>query len=108
MVLRTPLQGLTDHLTKQEDRLMPTVPQTPAQHHYAEAERTLALLGSLGADEEGGHQRGHRGLDACGVGRRGCRAWYVDAEPQPDEAGRLAGWRMCCGVRTLNIECLWR
>ena len=31
---------------------MPTVPQTPAQHHYAEAERTLALLGSLGADEE--------------------------------------------------------
>jgi hypothetical protein len=31
---------------------MPTVPQTPAQHHYTEAERTLAVLGSLGADEE--------------------------------------------------------
>jgi hypothetical protein len=31
---------------------MPTVPQTPAQHHYAEAERTLALLGSIGATEE--------------------------------------------------------
>ena len=31
---------------------MPTVRQTPAQHHYAEAERTLALLGSIGATEE--------------------------------------------------------
>ena len=31
---------------------MPTVPQTPAQHHYAEAECTLALLGSLGPNEE--------------------------------------------------------
>jgi hypothetical protein len=35
-----------------EDRLMPTVPQTPAQHHNAKAERTLALLGSIGATEE--------------------------------------------------------
>jgi hypothetical protein len=31
---------------------MPTVPQTPAQYHYTEAERTLALLGSIGATEE--------------------------------------------------------
>jgi hypothetical protein len=27
-------------------------PQTPAEHHYAEAERTLATLGSLGAEPE--------------------------------------------------------
>jgi hypothetical protein len=30
---------------------MPTVPQTPAQHHYAEAERVLDVLASLGATE---------------------------------------------------------
>ena len=30
---------------------MPTSPRTPAQHHYIEAEQTLATLGSLGADE---------------------------------------------------------
>jgi hypothetical protein len=31
---------------------MPTQPRTPAQHHYDEAERILATLGSIGATEE--------------------------------------------------------
>ena len=32
--------------------IIPTVASPSAEHHYAEAERTLALLGSLGANEE--------------------------------------------------------
>jgi len=31
---------------------MPTVSHSRAEHHYDEAERILAALGSLGADEE--------------------------------------------------------
>ena len=31
---------------------MPTAPHTPAQHHYEQAERTLATLGALGATPE--------------------------------------------------------
>jgi hypothetical protein len=30
----------------------PTAPQTPAEHHYQPAERTLATLGSLAATPE--------------------------------------------------------
>ena len=31
---------------------MPTVSHSRAEHHYDQAEKTLALLGSLGASEE--------------------------------------------------------
>ena len=31
---------------------MPTAPRTAAQHHYDEAERTLATIGALGATPE--------------------------------------------------------
>ena len=31
---------------------MPTVSHSRAEHHYDQAEKTLAMLGSLGADEE--------------------------------------------------------
>jgi hypothetical protein len=34
---------------------MPTVPQTPSRYHYAEFERVLETLASLGASEGGGH-----------------------------------------------------
>jgi hypothetical protein len=30
---------------------MKTQPRNPAEHHFEQAERTLATLGSLGADE---------------------------------------------------------
>ena len=32
--------------------MTPTAPQTPAEHHYQQAERTLATLGSLAATPE--------------------------------------------------------
>ena len=32
--------------------MTPTAPQTPAKHHYQQAERTLATLGSLAATPE--------------------------------------------------------
>jgi hypothetical protein len=32
---------------------MPTVSYSRAEHHYDQVERILAVLGSLGADEEG-------------------------------------------------------
>ena len=47
---------------------MPTVSHSPAQHHYAEAERILAVLGSLGADEERPPER-PSWLHACAPGR---------------------------------------
>src|SRR5262245_10907473 len=45
---------------------MPTVPQTPAPYHYAESERVLATLASLGATEEEAAKEGY-GHGACSL-----------------------------------------
>jgi hypothetical protein len=41
-----------DRTCKEGPAVTPTPPQTPAEHHYQQAERTLATLGSLAATPE--------------------------------------------------------
>jgi hypothetical protein len=53
---------------------MPSTAPTPLEHHYQEAERVLATIGSLGVVEEEA-QRGPHRAHACSAGPHRCRAW---------------------------------